>query len=286
MISKYGIFCEVIKIGNFTRVAEIFGYSQSAISQSIKGLESELGFTLIDRRKDGIRLTNDGEQFYPYILSVYNAEKELMQKTKEMSGMVNNTIMIGTFTGVSRSFLPRIMQLFKQKYPDVNFVLKQGEYSNIEEWIKDGSIDFGFVNQDAVAGIETHFLYDEEMKAVLPMDHGWKQKDEISLKELMATPFILLDEGSYSVPMKTCQEYGVEFNPAYKVYDDYTILSMVKQNIGVSLLYESVLDGFSDGISTLPVREKPKRKVALAWRNYSTLSFAAKEFIDFIKKNI
>ena len=62
MVSKYGIFCKVLETKSFTKAAEILGYSQSAVSQTIKSLEQEMGVTLIERKKDGIRLTSDGEQ--------------------------------------------------------------------------------------------------------------------------------------------------------------------------------------------------------------------------------
>lgn len=285
MISKYGIFCKVVEIGNFTRVAEMCGYSQSAVSQTIKSLEQELGFRLIDRRKDGIRLTADGEQFFLYIKAVYTAEKELEQKQKEMNGLINSTVHIGTFTGVSRNLLPPLMKSFKDTYPNVSFVLRQGEYTSIAEWIKEGNVDFGFVNQDAVSGVETKALYEERMMAVLPVGHPLARKKQISLEDLLDEPLILLDEGSYSVPMTAFRGKNIVPNIAYEVYDDYTILSMVRQKIGVSLMYERVLDGFEADLVIRPLEENPYRTVALAWRNRSTMSKASKLFAEYIEKH-
>lgn len=282
MISKYGIFCKVIEIGNFTRVAELCGYSQSAVSQNIKALEQELGFTLIDRRKDGIRLTSDGEQLYPFIKSVYTAEKELEQRQREMNGLTNSIISIGTFTGVSRNFLPPFIKSFKDMYPDVRFVLRQGEYSSIADWIKDGSVDFGFVNAEAVTGVETSVLYDERMMAVLPVGHNLADREYVTLKEIENEPLILLEEGNYSVPLTEFERHNIKPNVAYDVYDDYTILSMVKQNIGISLIYERVLNGYEGDLVIKPIKENPCRKVALAWRNRNTMSRAAKLFTDHI----
>lgn len=282
MISKYGIFCKVIEIGNFTRVAEICGYSQSAVSQNIKSIELELGFTLIDRRKDGIRLTSDGEQLYPFIKSVYTAQKELEQRQKEMNGLTNSVISIGTFTGVSRNFLPPFIKSFKYLYPRVRFILRQGEYTSIADWIKEGSVDFGFVNEEAVTGVETSVLYEERMMAVLPIGHRLAEKEYVTLKEIENEPLILLDEGSYSVPLTAFERHNIKPNIAYEVYDDYTILSMVKQNIGISLIYERVLNGFEGNLVIKPIKENPRRRVALAWRNRNTMSWASKLFTDHI----
>ncbi|MDU5333768.1 LysR family transcriptional regulator [Enterococcus sp.] len=74
MITKYRVFCLVIEIGSFTKAAKILGYSQSAVSQIVKSLERELGTILVNRGKDGIRLTSDGEQFLPYLQAIQVAE--------------------------------------------------------------------------------------------------------------------------------------------------------------------------------------------------------------------
>ena len=62
MLSKYGILCEVIAEGSFTKVAEHFGYAQSSISASVKSVEEELSTSLIDRRRHNITWTEDGRK--------------------------------------------------------------------------------------------------------------------------------------------------------------------------------------------------------------------------------
>ena len=195
MISRYGIFCKVIELTSFTKVAKQIGYSQSAISQTIKSLEQELGVILIDRKKDGITLTSDGKEFLPYLQSIYRAECALKQKQKELTGLENSIIRIGTFTSVSRNILPQLMKQFKKIYPGVNFILKQGDYTSIQKWVQTEIVDFGFVNSNAVKGIKVEILYEDELLAVLPPNHSLIEYKNISLKQLASEPFILLDEG-------------------------------------------------------------------------------------------
>lgn len=285
-MSKYAIFCKVIETSSFTKTAEIFGYSQSAVSQTIKSLEQELGVMLIERRKDGIMLTKDGEQFYPYIQAVYTAEKALEQKQREMRGLWNSVIRIGTFTSISRNILPPIMKAFKDMYPTVTFVLRQGEYTSIEQWIKEGEIDFGFVNADVVKKVDTRVLYEDRMMAVLPKNHRLAVKKEISIKDLTGEPFILLDEGETSVPLDIFRRNEISPQIAYEVYDDYTILAMIRQGLGVSILYEKVLVGFEQDLTIRPIKENPKRVVAFAWQSWDTLSYAARNFVGFIEANL
>lgn len=284
MISRYGIFCKVVELASFTKVAQQIGYSQSAISQTIKSLEHELGVILIDRKKDGITLTSDGKEFLPYLQSIYRAECDLIQKQKEIIGLENSIIRIGTFTSVSRNILPQLMKEFKKIYPKVNFILKQGEYTSIQKWIQMGKIDFGFVNSNAVKGINVKILYEDEMMAVLPPHHPLSASKIISLARLAREPFILLDEGDYSVIMNAFQKFHLNPKIEYEVYDDYSILAMVRQGLGVSAMYSLVLNGFEKGLQIRPIEEKPIRPVALAWQNEHTMSHASRQFMGFIKK--
>ncbi|MDM8143829.1 LysR family transcriptional regulator [Megamonas hypermegale] len=284
MISRYGIFCKVIELASFSKVARKIGYSQSAVSQTIKSLEKELGVILIDRKKDGITLTSDGKEFLPYLEAIYSAECALEQKHKEITGLENSIIRLGTFTSVSRNILPQLMKQFKKIYPNVNFILKQGEYTSIQKWVQTNSVDFGFVNSNAVSGIDVEVLYEDEMLAVLPPNHPLAQNEMISLAQLAKEPFILLDEGDYSVIMNAFQKLNLSPQIEYEVYDDYSILAMVRQGLGVSAMYGLVLNGLEKGLQIRPIREKPTRPVALAWQNKNTMSLASRRFMEFIQK--
>lgn len=286
MISKYEIFCKVMDRGSFTKAAEELGYSQSSVSQTVKGLENELGAVLIERKKDGIELTSDGRLLFPYIEAICTAEKALEEKRRELNGLANSVITIGTFTGISRTILPMLMKSFQNVYPTVSFILQQGEYTSIAEWIKSGKVDFGFVNQNTGNGIEMKPLYEEQMLAVAPCTHEFAKIDSVSLNDIANEPFILLDEGENSVPLTAFSNVGLIPNINYKVTDDYTILAMVRQGLGVSMIYERVLRGFEQNLTVRRIDEQPKRTIAVAYRNRKSISHAAGRFIDFIIKSI
>ena len=283
MLSRYGIFCGVIEHKSFTRTAEKLGYSQSAVSQAVRALELETETILIDRRKDGIALTPDGEQYLPYFQQIHQAEQNLERKEQEMKGLKNSVVRIGTFTSVSRIFLPGLMMEFKKEHPDIRFILQQGEYTSIARWVEEGSVDFGFANAEAVPGLETSILYKDEMAAVLPKGHPLTGKQVISLKDLEQEPFILLDEGEYSVPEQAFRRAGLHPKIEYKVYDDYSILAMVRQSLGVSAMYKRVLEGFEAGLSVRPVKERMERPVALVWKDWNTMPFAARKFVSYVR---
>lgn len=85
-----------------------------------------------------------------------------------------------------------------------------------------------------------------------------------------------------ALPMTAFQKLGLSPQIAYEVYDDYTILAMVRQGLGVSLMYKAVLTGLHHNLALRPVTERPKRTVALVWKDGNIISQAAKKFSSFI----
>ena len=282
MISRYAVFCRVMECGSFTKAAQALGYSQSSVSQTVRSLEEELGVTLLDRRRGAIRLTADGEQLWPYLRAVAGAERALGEKRRELAGLENTTIRLGTFTSVSRDLLPETMEAFREKYPSVRFLLRQGEYTSITGWLLDGQVDLGFLNMDTGAGLEAKPLLRDRFFAVLPKGHPLAKRETVSLAELAAEPFILLDEGERSLLLEAFAEKGLAPQIEYTVTDDYSILAMVRRGLGVSAMYGLMLSGFEDEVAVRPIREQPERVIALAWRRWETLPLAARRFAQFL----
>lgn len=281
-MTRYDAFMKIIETGSFTKAAEELGYTQSAISQMVHSLEEELSTTLILRSRKGVTLTPDGEEFLPHIKKVYNSHRELMEKHKEMQGLQSGLVRIGTFSSVSCNWLPGLMKDFKEQYPSVNFDLHQGEYTSIAQWIKEGSVDFGFVNPDAVSSLTTIPLRQDEMLAVMPIDHPLAAREKVFLKELSSEPYILLDEGELSEPLEFFKQNNLQPNIQYRVYDDYTIMSMIEKGLGIAILPKLVLSRFHYNIVTKEISPPIVRTIGLAFKNKKVLPIASRYFIDII----
>ena len=282
MMSKYRVFCTVVERGSFTAAAAQLNYSQSAVSQAVRTLEQEFGTTLISRETHRLRLTSDGEAYLPYIQQIAAAEARLERHKEEMAKLENSEIRLGTFTSISRTYLPSRIQAFSARYPGVRFVMRQSEYDEIAQWLADGKIDLGFTNLDANLPQEGRVLYEDRMVAVLPKTHPLAGKQEIGLCDLTAEPFLMLDEGDFSVVRRAFDAEGLTPDVRYCVYDDYTILAMVQLGLGNSVLYERVARGFEDQVALVSLRNAPRRPVALAWKNWNTLTYAARNFAQFL----
>lgn len=285
-MNSYDAFIKIIETGSFTKAAEELGYTQSAISQMVHALEGELSTKLIVRSRKGITLTPDGEEFLPYIKNLYNSHRELIEKHKEMQGLQSGIIRIGTFSSVSCNWLPRLIKDFKDQYPAVHFELHQGEYTSIANWIKDGSVDFGFVNPEAVSDLTTIPLQEDEMLAVLPTNHPLAMHEKVSLTELTNAPYILLDEGELSEPLNIFRHHNLVPNIQYQVFDDYAIMSMIEQGLGIAILPKLVLTRCPYNIVTKSISPSVVRTISLAYKNKNVLPIASRYFLDFILKKL
>jgi DNA-binding transcriptional LysR family regulator len=281
-MNAYYAFIKAIETGSFTKAAEELGYTQSAISQMVHSLEEELSTILILRSRTGITLTPDGEEFLPYIKKICNSHRELKEKIKEMEGLESGLIRIGVFSSVSCHWLPGLIKDFKGQYPAVHFELHQGDYTEISNWIKEGSVDFGFVNPNAVSNLTAIPLQKDEMFAVLPDNHILAQQKEVSLKELMKEPYILLDEGEISEPLTIFEQNNFKPNIQYRVHDDYAIMSMIEQGLGISILPKLVLNRCPYHIVTKRISPSFSRTISLAYKDKRVLPIASRFFIDFI----
>ncbi|WP_286783446.1 LysR family transcriptional regulator [Streptococcus sp. UBA4344] len=287
MISKYAIFCSVIESGSFTKTANLLNYSQSAVSQTIKNLEKEIGTCLLTRGHEGVKLTKDGQALYPYFQQIVQSEKQLTKKIDELQGLNKAEIRIGIFTSASRNFILPFIKEFKSKHPAVNFVLKQGDYTSIHQWLDTGQVDLGFTHIDYVGQLQSQILYQDCLYAVLPSKHPLAKQSEVSLSDLAKTELILLDEGENSLTRAAFAKANITPTFTYEIYDDYTILEMIRQDLGASLLYENFLDGLAlEDLTVRHITEKPFRTIVLAWKNWQTLPLAAQEFAKNISNHI
>ena len=273
--------------GSFTKAAQQLNYSQSAISQTIKNLEKEIGTCLLTQGHEGIHLTKDGQALYPYFQQIVQSEKQLTKKIEELQGLNKAEIRIGIFTSASQNFILPFIKDFKAKHPTVNFVLKQGDYTSIHQWLDTGQVDLGFTHIDYVGNLQSQVLYQDCLYAVLPSKHPLAKQDEVSLADLAKTELILLDEGENSLTRAAFETANITPTFTYEIYDDYTILEMIRQDLGVSLLYENFLDGLTlQDLTIRHIAEKPFRTIVLAWKNWQTLPLAAQDFAKTISSKI
>ena len=280
-MNKYEILMKVLECGSLTRAAEEMGCTQSAVSHSLAGLEEELGFSVIKRNRGGIRLTSEGERILPAIREVLMSVEKLNQTASAIRGLDSGTVRIGAFTSVAVHWLPTVLKEFQKDYPNVDFRLLNGDYHDVEEWIRDGSVDIGFINMTSELDCECVALMEDRLMAIIPKDSRFASYPKFPLIECETEPFISLLESSDHDARRALEMAGVKPNVRFYTKDDYAIIAMVEQGLGMSIMPELLLKGRHDDLLVLPLVPEAKRTIGLA---IASTGPATRRFAEYVIK--
>lgn len=282
-IQKYMSFVKTVEYGSFTKAAEILNYSQSGISRMIGDLEKEWKVILLERNKGGVKLTSDGLRLLPYAKNLVMEYEKLQMQVDELNGLQSGLIRIGTFSSVAAHWLPNIIKEFQKDYPHIDYELLLGDYTEIEEWILEGRVDCGFLRLPTLPELETIFLEQDELMAIIPEGHLLSAKAHFPVTALCEEPFMLLEKGAKTEVSEIFERCGLTPKVHFTTWDDYAIMSMVESGLGISILPQLILKRVPYKILSKPLDIPAYRNIGLALRSKKNASLAVKRFLDYLK---
>jgi DNA-binding transcriptional LysR family regulator len=255
-------FVMVAEERHFTRAAARLNMQQPPLSQQIRALEAELGFDLFKRHPKGVDLTAGGQVFLQEAQDILARVKEGSLKASRAAHGIEGQLSVGfTSSAATHPLIPRIIRAYRERFPGVSVLLKEGSAQQLTEETVDGSVDVGILRAP-VGGhqsIEFHRLLNEEMLLTLPVGHPLLARhgkgDEapvIPLTDLADERFILVRRpgapGMYANLIKACQRAGFEPNIAFEVERMLTNVSLVAAGEGISIVPASMRDVHKESV--------------------------------------
>ncbi len=281
-LQKYMAFVKTVEYGSFTKAAEILNYSQSGISRMIHDLEKEWKVTLLERGRGGVSLTSDGLKLLPYAENVCREYEKLQMQVDELNGLRSGLIRIAAFSSVASQWLPNIIKEFQKDYPDIDYELLLGDYSEIEEWILEGRVDCGFLRLPTHAELETVFLEQDRLMVVLPEGHRLADCERFPVNALVEDPFMLLEKGARAEVSEIFERCGLTPKVHFTTWDDYAIMAMVESGLGISILPELILKRIPYRIVVKELEIPAYRSIAVALKEKKSASLAVKRFLEYL----
>ena len=285
-LQKYLAFVKTVEYGSFTKAAEILNYSQSGISRMIADLEKEWGVALLERNKNGVKPTSDGLKLLPYAQDLCTDFTKLQMQVDELKGLESGLIRIGTFSSVATHWLPNIIKEFQKDYPNIDYELLLGDYTEIEEWIHTGRVDCGFLRLPTQGEFETIFLQQDKLMAIIPEDHPLKDCEKFPVTALCKEPFMLLEKGAKAEISEIFERNNLKPNVKFTTWDDYAVMSMVESGLGIAILPELILKRVPYRILAKELDVPAYRNMGLAIGDKKTASLAVKRFLDYLEYRI
>lgn len=284
-LTKYEAFVHCAELGSLTQTAELMDCTQSAVSHMIGSLEEELGFSLMRRSRAGVVLTEDGKKMLPSVRALLASYANLGDTVESIRGLEVGTVRIGAFTSVAVHWLPMILGGFQQLHPKINFVLNNGDYYDIEQWLNDGSIDLGFVSvPSSPDNCSVTPLMNDRLLAIVPNGSAAAEQDCCPLSAFRTEPVISLPSSSAHDLRRAMSGSSVKPNIKFVTKDDYAIIAMVEQGLGISVMPELLLSGKTYSFRTMELENKPSRTVGLAVSRASFSSPAVYAFSEYVLK--
>ena len=164
----------------------------------------------------------------------------------------------------------------------MDFRLLNGDYHDVEQWLSEGSIDIGFINLPCDVKCECVALMEDRLLAIVPEDSRFASYPKFPLIECETEPFISLLESSDHDARRALDAAGVKPNVRFYTKDDYAILAMVEQGLGISIMPELLLKGRHDRLKILPLVPEAKRTIGLAIAAGNKAGPAVRRFAEYV----
>ena len=282
-ILRYLAFVNTVDCGSFTKAAAAMGYTQSSISKMIAELEEEWGLILLRRSRAGVRLTSDGSRMLPFARAAVESFRKAADEAARLRDVTAGVIRMGIISSAATQWLPEIIRRFQKDYPLVDFELIMGGYHDIEQWIFEGRVECGILRLPAAKDLDTIYMGQDELVAVLPQGHELASKELIAPEELNGQPFLLLTHAEKVDVSDFLEKYGISPRIRFTSWDDYSILAMAESGFGIAMLPELITKRIPYDVVIRKLTVHPGRMLGFAMKDRNTVSAAVKRFIQYLE---
>ncbi len=280
-LQKYMAFMKTVEYGSFTKAAELLNYSQSGISRMIHDLEKIWNVSLLERGRTGVKLTSEGLKLLPSVKKVCHEYMHLQEKVDELNDLQSGLIRIGAFSGVAAHWFTNMIKAFQMDYPNVDYELLIGDYTEIEEWISTGRVDGGFLRMPTCSAFETVFVEKDPLVVVLPETHPLVERGSFPLQALCENTFILMETSIKSEMLELFEKNNLSPRIRLATWDDNAIMSMVENGLGIGILPQLVLRRIPYRVVAKELEIPAYREIGLAVRDKKRISLAMKKFMAY-----
>lgn len=282
-------FMAVCKELHFTRAAESLNISQPSLSQQIKHLEGVLGTPLFDRMGRKIAMTEAGEILLAHSKQIFYELEQARAALQDLNGLQRGKLTIGSLITCTNYLLPPAILEFKRLYPNVELSVLGMRSGKITEKVMENELDIGIsflpVKNEEIESIP---LFTEELSLAVPSDHPLAMLEEINMSLLEDVPIVSLPK-DYCLRRlidKSCAEIGITLKPTLEMTTLDSVIQMVNEGIGVTILPKPYLDFMkNENVTTVKlINPTPKREVGFIYRKDKFMCHITKKFIHQIEE--
>lgn len=262
-LKQLAVLSAVVENNGFGAAAEELGVDQSSVSHSMAALEKVAGASLVNRTGP-LRPTELGQALLPHARTVLAASRAIESLISEHhQNKPAGTVKIAASPTAAHRMLPKLLTDWTEALPDVDVRVFEGDDDELDEWLSNGVVDCAILidpESTPPGGVELHT---DRFQAVLRKDHPFSSQSHIRLGELLDDPLLVSSGGCEPQIRKLHSLSGVRYEPAQRVREISTLLSMVESNIGVAIMPSLAASMLPETLVMVDISPCLKRRLVL-----------------------
>lgn len=284
--------CAVAEKKHFGKAAQSCFITQSTLSASIQELEQTLGSTLLERNRKHVLLTAAGEKVVARARKILAEVQALSEEAASASDILSNRIKLGAIPTIAPFLLPDALAEIRQDYPKLQLLIREDLSENLIALLHQGELDLILLALPyPVGNSHTHHLFYDPFLLAHPSDHPIAKRKKITPRDLEGEEFLLLEQGHCLRRhiLEACQLVDGQISLTFEATSLHTIVPMVANGIGITLLPEMALDAGitanARGVATTEFTTKNiRREIGLVWRKESPRAQDYLVLADYLTK--
>ncbi|WP_286034303.1 LysR family transcriptional regulator [Fusobacterium necrogenes] len=239
-------FIELCRTKNYTKAAENLHMTQPAVSQHIKYLEEFYGCKLFNYNKKVLSITEQGKALYNYLLTMSSDANKIKEEIKNIDMSKKNLYFGATFT-IGEFIIPKIISEISTRYPEINISFIIRDTSELLEELKKGNIDFAFIEGFFEKTEYENYLFSKERFVGICAANNPIATEITKFDDIVKERIILRENGSGTRDIfeKILYDNNLslnDFDKKYEIENINIIKELVKENKGISLIYERAVE--------------------------------------------
>ena len=288
-LELYRVFKEVAETGNISLAAKNLYISQSAVSQSVKQLETALQARLFARSPRGVSLTWEGQMLYQYVRSALGLLATGEDKLSQAQQLLLGTLTIGASDTVTSFFLTPFLETFHRQHPGIRLKIVSGRSAKVLSMLRSGAVDIAFASSPSEPGLSTWSCFATHSVFVAGSGYDCDFDHVYTRQEIADFPLILLErKASSRVFLEQCfLQSGITLTPEIELSSRSLLVSLAKIGLGVAgVTLEFVQDALLSGDIRLLKTDFtiPSRSVDMCTLQDVSPTAAAAAFMEMVRR--
>jgi DNA-binding transcriptional LysR family regulator len=237
-LAQLEAFIQVAHHRSFSRAADALFLTQPSVTARIQSLEREIGERLFERTGRSVTLTDAGHAFMPHAQRALTAVQEGTDAIDAVRHGEVGSIRIGASSSIATYVLPGLFRRFRETRPRVHIHLSAGTTEDIIERLIAGEVHLVISRLAQHPEIESLHLYNDDLVLVVPPDHPFSSKPNVSMAEAGRQPFLFFERSSsyHSLIYSMFLRAGVVPESVMELDSMETTKHMIEAGLGIAIL--------------------------------------------------